>query len=161
MHDDVAFQIMRITTPTGFISVSLAALLITLLTACVTRIPVSLSMHRDQTYSLSPAGNLNIRGSSARFEPNSSHIDVSYKMALLIDILDEIKRSEPYEREKSEIALIVLEENSPEIMIVLKNHRNLSFEPDPSQWGGVNAKMTIATKRGEFAVEEGMLVNAQ
>lgn len=150
---------MRITTLTGFLSVSLAALLITLLTACVTRIPVSLRMYGDQTYSFSPAGNLNIRGSSVRFEPNPSHSDVNYKMALLIDILDDIKRSEPYEREKSEIALIVLGENSPEIMIVLKNQVYLSFEPDPSQWGGVNAKMTIATKRGEFVVEEGMLVS--
>ena len=86
---------------------------------------------------------------------------MNYKIAVLIDILDEIKRSEPYEHEKSEIALIILGENSPEIMIVLKNQVYLSFEPDPSQWGGVRAKKTIATKRGEFAVEEGVFVSTR
>ena len=86
---------------------------------------------------------------------------MNYKIAVLIDILDEIKRSEPYEHEKSEIALIILGENSPEIMIVLKNQVYLSFEPDPSQWGGVRAKQTIATKRGEFAVEEGVFVSTR
>lgn len=151
---------MIMTTLTGFLRVSLATLLITLLTACVTRIPVSLRTYEDKNHSFSAAGSLNIRGSSVSFEPNSSHTDVNYKVALLIDILDEIKRSEPYEHEKSEIALIILGENSPEIMIVFKNHMYLSFEPDPRQWGGVEPKMTIATKRGEFAVEKGGFVNA-
>ena len=110
-----------------------AVLLSMLLVSCATKIPVNLNTNLGYGISVDRVGYLSLSTSPVGFEPIGSHVDVSERVSLLIDIMDEITESEPYKQYHSSIRSITLDYDPDTEAVYLKNHWCIVVRPAENQ----------------------------
>jgi hypothetical protein len=127
------------------------------LSSCGTVAQVELRTRESDFFRETPVGSLNLRTSPVRFKSKNQRSDITPQVSLLIDIVSDVQRSEPYERRGSSIAKIILGESANEFRFVFKNCQYLVITPRDDHAVRPGAE-TIETKRGEFAVVEAGVV---
>ena len=140
---------------------SLAIPAILVLASCATSIPIELQTQVDVGYEVVQIGEINLRDSPIGFKSKGSHAIPDDQVMLLVDVLDDIRRSEYFSLYKSSIYSITLGEKPQRISVWLRSHQCFSIEPDEGQRNSELKSPTIDTKRGRFVVVDGVWAGAK
>lgn len=144
--------------------VVLFACLLSSLAACTSVVPVWVRRASPHFFDETPVGVLNLRTSPPKFESppklkknfqlasEHSLVELRSQVDLLVDIVNDLQRSEPYKRQRSSFVKIVIGDKPSEFWLHFKNRQYFVIMSENSQ--PFQAGQELETRHGKFSVVE-------